>query len=264
MEYVLAVAILFLVLVCIISFRRVIIFEYERGLKYSRGRFKRVLPAGCYWIWRYRTAVTRVDIRPRFVSITGQEVPTSDGVTLKVSIAAEYRIDEPDVAVNKTQNYEEALYLELQLALREIITAAKVDELLEKRGEFGENLMALAGKKAERLGLGLLSVNIKDIMFPGELKKIFAQVVKARKEASAALERARGESAALRSLANAARIMQENPTLMQLRLLQSLGESSGNTLVLGMPTGSTPLPMKAKEIGESGVEKLHPPEEKEE
>ena len=84
-------------------------------------------------------------------------------------------------------------------------------------------------------------------MFPGKLKDIFAQVVNARKEGLAALEKARGETASLRNLANAAKMIESNPNLMQLRLLQALGESSGNTLVLGMPGQSSTVPIKAKD-----------------
>jgi regulator of protease activity HflC (stomatin/prohibitin superfamily) len=73
------------------------------------------------------------------------------------------------------------------------------------------------------------------------MKKAFAQVVKAQKEGQAALEKARGETAALRNLANAARIMDDNPNLLQLRALQALADSSGNTLVFGLPGASIPL-----------------------
>ena len=78
-------------------------------------------------------------------------------------------------------------------------------------------------------------------MFPGEMKKAFAQVVKAQKEGQAVLEKARGETAALRSLANAARMIDDNPNLLQLRALQAFADSGGNTLVLGLPNGSIPL-----------------------
>ncbi len=78
-------------------------------------------------------------------------------------------------------------------------------------------------------------------MLPGEMKKVFTQVVKAQKEGQAALERARGETAALRSLANAARMMDDNPNLLQLRALQGLEVSSGNTLMLGLPNGAVPV-----------------------
>jgi regulator of protease activity HflC (stomatin/prohibitin superfamily) len=91
-------------------------------------------------------------------------------------------------------------------------------------------------------------------MFPGELKKVFAQVVTARKEGLAALEKARGETAALRNLANAAKLVENNPALMQLRMIQSLEESSGNTLVVGLPGEPlvTPRPAKAGDFEEPG------------
>jgi regulator of protease activity HflC (stomatin/prohibitin superfamily) len=75
-------------------------------------------------------------------------------------------------------------------------------------------------------------------------KKIFAQVVKARQEGLAALERARGETAALRNLANAAQMVERNPHLFQLRLLQVAGQQTGTTLVVGMPQGTSALPLR--------------------
>lgn len=103
-------------------------------------------------------------------------------------------------------------------------------------------------EKIKELGLKLISVSLKDIMFPGKLKEIFAQVINARKECLAALEKARGETAALRNLANAAKMIDSNPNLMQLRLVQALGQSSGNTLILGMPQEGLPIPIKEKAI----------------
>ena len=77
-------------------------------------------------------------------------------------------------------------------------------------------------------------------MFPGDLKKVFSEVLKAKQEGQAALERARGESASLRNLANAARLLESNPALQNLRLMQSIG-APGNTLVMGLPMGFVPL-----------------------
>ena len=94
-----------------------------------------------------------------------------------------------------------------------------------------------------KIGLSVLAVEVKDVMFPAELKRAFADVLKAKQEGQAALERARGESASLRNLANAARVLEDNPALMNLRLMQSLSaaQNAGNTLVLGMPGGFVPL-----------------------
>ena len=135
-----------------------------------------------------------MDIRPRFATVSGQEVLSADGVALKLSVAAKYEIVDPALAVNSAQDYQSALYLELHMGLRAIVGAAKVDEVLEKRAEMGGQLLRSTAGKAEKLGLRLLSVEVKDLMFPGELKKIFSQVVKARQESLAALEKARGLS----------------------------------------------------------------------
>jgi len=241
----------------------VTVFEHERGLKYTKGTLREVLAPGRYRIYRPHTLITKLDMRPRFISVPGQELLSSDGVTLKVSLAAEYEVADPQAAVLKSVNFESALYLLLQVALRELIGASKIDEVLEKRGFFSQALMEACGKRVEEMGLKLRSVNVKDVMFPGELKKIFSQTVKARKEGLAALEKARGETAALRNLANAARMIEENPALMQVRLLQHLSETPGNTLILGVPGATTPLPVRSKEIERPPSAELRPPEEKE-
>ncbi len=230
-----AVPVILILILLKITVKRIIIFEYEKGLKYSKGRFKGILEAGEYWYISFFSSIQKLDLRPRFVSIPGQELLSSDGVTLKVSLAAKYQIADPLLAVNSVQNYEEALYLELQMALREIIGSADIDKLLEKRNEYSKQLHDLTEKKTESIGIKLISVNIKDIMFPGQLKEIFTQAVRARKEGEAALEKARGETAALRNLANAAKMLESNPNLMQLRMIQAFSQTSGNTMVFGMP-----------------------------
>jgi regulator of protease activity HflC (stomatin/prohibitin superfamily) len=223
---------------------RVTVFEYEQGLRYRNGRSVGGLGPGAHWIFRPTTVVRKVDIRPRFVSLAGQEVLSSDGVTVRVTIAARYEIADGSVAINKVENYQEALYLTLQLALRQIVGQATIDEVLRQRDQFGERLRELTAEDIASFGLRLLDVNVKDIMFPGELKKTFALVVQAQKEGQATLERARGETAALRNLANAAQLVESTPALLQLRLLQQLSASSGHTIVLGFPGASLPLTIR--------------------
>jgi regulator of protease activity HflC (stomatin/prohibitin superfamily) len=242
----------------VLPIRQITIYEYQKGLKYTKGRYAGTLDPGQYWIITTFSSIIPVDIRPEFITIQGQDVLSSDGVTLKASLAAEFQVADPNLAVNKNANFRTSLYLSLQMALREIVGTEKIDVLLGNRGTISAKLMELTSGKASELGLKLISADMKDIMFPGEMKKAFAQVVKAQKEGQAALERARGETAALRSLANAARTMDDNPNLLQLRALQVLADSSGNTLVFGVPNGPVPLrqsekgaapPRKAQEEG---------------
>lgn len=224
----------------LISRYSIIVYEFERGLKYHKGKFVEVLNAGRYWIFFRSTIVKKIDVRPKFISVPGQEVLSADSVTLKVSVTARYEITDPNIAVNKIENYTDAFYAIVQLAIRDIIGSMKIDDILEQRAALNQKLMELTVNKAEEFGLKIQLIGIKDIMFPGELKKMFTKVVEAQKEGLAALERARGETAALRNLTNVAKVLEDNPALMQLRALQS----TGNTVVIGV--GGTVIPVKEK------------------
>ena len=213
---------------------RIVVLEHERVLLYRRGRLARVLDAGAYWIaWPARRLV-RVDVRPRILATAGQEVPSRDGTPVRVTLAVRYRVADPVAALARSNAYEEALYLEAQLALRDLLAGLDVEELVERRRQLATELGAALAPRAAALGLEVETAGIKDLTFSAPIKEAFARVVEARKAAQAALERARGETAALRHLANTARMLESNPGLATLRTLQAL-DNGRNTLVLGHP-----------------------------
>lgn len=217
-------------------FRRVVVHEYEAGLFYRRGRFKQRVGAGAYRLFKPWSEMSVIDLRQRIMQIQGQAVLSSDNVGLKVSVAATFQVSSPEKALHAVQDYAQALYTSIQIQLRNAIAASKIDDLLQQRLDVGNKLLSSTAPEAEAIGLKLHPVEIKDVMFPGELKKIFAEVVRAQKEGQAALERARGETAALRNLANAAKMIEDNPSLLNLRVLQSVSSGGpGNTFVLGLP-----------------------------
>ena len=111
-------------------------------------------------------------------------------VGVKASLAATYRIADPQRAILGTDDFRTAAYTELQLALRAIISEHKVEDLLQQRAEFSTRLKALPAANLTAIGLELQDAALRDLTLPGELKKIFSQVVKARQEGLAALERA--------------------------------------------------------------------------
>jgi regulator of protease activity HflC (stomatin/prohibitin superfamily) len=229
-----AVALLVVVALLLVSFRQVTIFEYERGLRYDSGRFSGVLHPGAYWIVHRRTKILRVDVRPTHVTVPGQEVISADGVSLRITLSARYAVRDPALAMHSIASYQTALYTHLQLSLRELVAASRAEDIVARRAELGVQLLDSTAARARDFGLEVTEADIKDVMFPGDLKKVFSQVVRARQEGLAALEKARGESAALRSLANAATLVESRPALLSLRLLQVIGQDSGNTVMLSM------------------------------
>jgi regulator of protease activity HflC (stomatin/prohibitin superfamily) len=233
----LIVAIL-LVLLVRSTVRIVTVHDFERGLRYRNGRFSGLVDPGTHVTIPPYSEVRVLDARPGAIAIEGQEVLTADGVPLKVSLVARYVVGDPVAAITADQNFLRALHLELQLGLREVVTAASVDEVLAERSRLGPAVLERVASDLARIGIELLAADVRDLMVPGDLKRVFAGVVAARKEGEATLERVRAETAALRNLANAGRLVEDNPGLLQLRMLQQLSESTGNTVMLSMPDGT--------------------------
>ena len=215
----------------------VTVHDYERGLRYRSGRFSGLVDPGSHIIIRPFTEVRILDGRPAFLVVEGQEVLTSDGVAVKVSLAARYVVGDPVAAVTNEQDFRRAMHLELQLGLRDAVAAGTVEEVFAARSKIGPAVLERTASSLARMGVELLSVEVRDLMVPGELKRLFAGVVAARKEGEASLERVRAETASLRGLANAGRMIEDNPGLLQLRMLQQVGGSTGNTVLLSMPDG---------------------------
>lgn len=219
--------------------------DWEKGLLYRHGRLDAVLDPGPVRRWGAGYTLRTVDTRARVVTLPMQEIASADGAALKVTVAAHVRVVDPVAYVTGAQDAHQSLYLAIQIALRDVVTASNLDEVLAGRGELSNRLLASL-EPVDTIGLAVDRLAIKDIILPSELKKALAEVLIARAAGSASLERARGETAALRSLANAARMAADNPALVQLRLLQQLESSKGHTIVIGAPSvGATPTTSSA-------------------
>jgi regulator of protease activity HflC (stomatin/prohibitin superfamily) len=213
------------------------------GLLHHHGKFIELLGPGRHLRWGRNLTVEAQDLRKTSLAIAGQEVLTADNVGVKLSLLVTYQVTDPVKAAQDTQSWQTDLYNAAQLALRGVVSGVTAEALLTQRLDLAPQLLARVQPDAAKIGLTVHAVEVKDVMLPADLKRAFADTLKAKQEGLAALERARGESAALRNLANAARVLEGNPALMNLRVLQSLttAQNAGNTLVLGLPAGFVPL-----------------------
>src|SRR5262245_19681441 len=214
--------------------RPITVFEFEQAFRFRRGNLVARLRPGRHWVFGTVSTILKVDRRATSVTVPSQEVLSSDGVPLKVSLATRYEVVDGETALLKNQDHLSALYLALQNALRQVIATMPIEDLLKERNELNRLVQEAAAAKAQELGVRLIEIGIKDLALPGDLKKIFTQTLKARQEGQAALERARGETAALRNLANAAQMLERNPTLLQLRALQSMADAQNSSFVFGV------------------------------
>jgi regulator of protease activity HflC (stomatin/prohibitin superfamily) len=241
---VLAIAALVVAIVAVMTLRHVyIVPEGFAGLFYRNGKFVEVLQAGRHVRWSETVAMNLHDLRKTTIQVAGQEVLTADNVSVKFSLMVTYQIADAVKAAHETQSWYTDLYNAAQLALRSVISGVAAEALLNQRNAIDAQLLPLAQASVANIGVHVLAVEVKDVILPGDLKRAFAETLKAKQEGQAALERARGETAALRNLANAARVLEDNPALMNLRIVQSItaAQGAGHTLVFGMPAGFVPL-----------------------
>ena len=188
------------------------------------GKFVKVLEPGLHVFWKFQRVlkIEHVDRRVQTMEVSGQDILTKDKVSLRVNLTALWQIVDVVQARTALQNFVEYVYKELQFALREAIGSRTLDELLGAKGALDREIQESARGKIEQHGIELASVGIKDVILPGEMKEILNRVVEAEKVAQANLIKRREETAATRSLLNTARLMDENPTLLRLKELETL------------------------------------------
>ncbi|MCF6317767.1 MAG: slipin family protein [Proteobacteria bacterium] len=200
------------------------IVNKQVGLLFIDGKFVKVLTAGKYGFWNYSKTVTIeiVETRAQSIDVSGQEILTKDKVSLRVNLAASFKVADAKIAISSLSNYKEFLYTELQLALRKSIGTQTLDALLTDKEPIDAFVRKNVSKKVSEFGLSLLDVGVKDIILPGEMKTILNQVVEAEKAAKANIIKRREETAATRSLLNTAKLMDESATLRRLKELETL------------------------------------------
>ncbi len=212
---------------------------HERGLVYVDGKLHVTLGAGPYALYAdgRSLSVVRIDVRERELAIVGQDVMTKDHVTLRMNVALKLRVVDAQKSVERVHGLDAALYSEAQLCVRRFIASRTVDEILAARGEgLGVMRSELAVRAAE-WGVEIVALDLKDLVLPGEMKIILNRVVEATKQAEANNIMRREETAATRSLANTAKMLEQNPMLLRLKELEAYKELAKEidkvTLVVG-------------------------------
>lgn len=222
------------------SLESVTVWDYQTGLHFRNGRFVETLESGKHRLWGRGHTVFLYDTRITELVVASQEVITADSATLKLSAVAQWKIADALKYHEAAQDPNQALYSRIQLALRQVIGELELDAVVEQKARFGDALLAHVRDTAlNDFGMTVETIDIRDLMLGSDLKGVYAGVLHARKEAQAKQERARGDAAALRTLANAARVFENNPELFRLQYLETLKQAGtagyGNQLIIGVP-----------------------------
>ncbi|HEX3140648.1 MAG TPA: SPFH domain-containing protein [Rhizobacter sp.] len=203
---------------------QVMVPEHGAGILWIDGKVEQLLKPGSYAYWKFNrnVAVEAVDLRLQAVEVAGQDILTRDKVGLRLNLSATWRYVDVLKAFTQLAKPAEHLYRELQFGLRAAVGTRSLDELLENKTVIDEVVTAHVRSKLAAYGIELDGVGVKDIVLPGEMKTILAQVVEAEKSAQANVIRRREETAATRSLLNTAKVMEGNPVALRMKELETL------------------------------------------
>lgn len=210
----------------------VTVYEYQKGLFYKNGKLDRIVDAGTYRFFASNNKIDVVDIRKRELLISGQEILTKDNIGVRVSAVGSIQVFDPGKAMQRSENYLRDVYTIGQLALRDAVGSVTLNALLENKMQCDARVQQKVALAAAELGAVVSGLAVRDIMLPANLKKAYSGVLEAQKEAQRNLEKARGEQAVLRSLANSAKMYEEMPALLQARVIQALA-TGNNSIVFG-------------------------------
>ncbi len=214
--------------------RELIIQRIEEGfigVLFLDGNLAEVLDPGrhVFWLNSVDVQVKLVDIRENTLDVSGQDILTRDKVTLRLNGLSTYRVKDPIKAVTEVENFLQSLYRETQLALRTVVGTKDIDTLLTDKDSLAKEVRQILTARVESFGIKIVGFGVRDIILPGDMKELLNRVVESQKAAEADLIKRREETAAIRSQANTARILANNPTLMRLREMELLEKVAGNS-----------------------------------
>ena len=215
-----------------------VIYQYEKGIMFQLGKFAGIREPGLTVVIPIFQEMRKVDMRILTLDIPKQSVMTRDNVPVSVNGVVYFKVVRPEDAIIKIQNYEYAMGQYAQTALRDVVGAMSLDDVLSERTAIGQKIRDVVDEGTKDWGLDVTDIKLQDVEVPDDLKKMMSRQASAEREKRATVIKAEGDKMAAQNLADAARIMNSMPGGMQLRTLQTidgLGPSASNTVVIPFP-----------------------------
>jgi len=225
-----------IVFIILISLRQ--INQYQRGVKFTMGRFTGVINPGWRIILPIFQSMKKVDVRIKAVDVPDQECITKDNVTVRVNAVIYYKVSDAEKAVIEVENFYYAISQLAQTTMRNIVGEVDLDTLLGERDKISDRIQTIVDEATDPWGIKVNSVDLKDVVLPENMQRTIAKQAEAEREKRAVIIKAEGEVAAADNMAKAAHVLTGSPGALHLRTLQSINDLSSdqsNTVVLAMP-----------------------------
>ena len=215
-----------------------IVKEYQRGVKFTLGKFTGVMSPGLRIVIPIIQSWQRVDIRVKAVDVPDQDAITRDNVSIKVNAVLYYKVADSKKAIIEVEEFNYAVSQLAQTTMRDVVGEVSLDDLLSKRDSVSKRIREIVDKATDPWGIKVDSVELKHVELPEQLKRTIGKEAEAEREKRAVIIKAQGEVIASTNLAKAATTLGKSPGALHLRTLQTLNDLSSdksNTVVLGVP-----------------------------
>jgi regulator of protease activity HflC (stomatin/prohibitin superfamily) len=226
----------FIIFILLISIRQ--INQYERGVKFTLGKFSSILEPGWRLIFPIFQSCQKVDVRVKAVDVPDQNAITRDNVSVKVNAVIYYKVSDVAKAVIEVEDFRYAISQYAQTTMRNIVGEVTLDELLSSRDKIADRIREIVDKETDAWGLKVNNVELKDVSLPPEMERTIGKQAEAEREKRAVIINSQGELAASQNIAQAAKKLSSSPGALHLRTLQSINDMSSdqsNTIVYMVP-----------------------------
>lgn len=245
--------IIVLVVVAVILLRSIRqVDEYERGVKFRFGKYKKIVEPGWRLVLPIIESMKKIDVRTKAVDVPEQDAITKDNVSIRINAVLYYSIFDAAKVIISVENYKFAVGQLAQTTMRNAVGAVTLDELLAQRDRISEEICKIIDEATDPWGIKVENVELKDISLTDEMKRVIARAAEAEREKQAVITKSIGEKEAAENLAEAARKLAESPGALHLRTLETINDVSSdqsNTIFF-------PIPMDVLEAVKGYSEKL--------
>ena len=232
-------AILIIALIIIVISSIKIVTEYERGVKFTFGRFSGIMQPGLRFVIPIIQSWQRIDIRTNVIGVPKQDTVTKDNISVMIDAVLYFKVVDPKLSVLEVVDFNYAIGQLAQTTLRDVIGERTLDEILSKREEIAKTIMQLLDKASSPFGVKVESTELKDIVLPETLVRMMAKEAEAEREKRAVIIKAEGELSAANNLVKAAKALNKVKGGMHIRTLQTinnLGNEKSLTNVYAVPS----------------------------
>jgi regulator of protease activity HflC (stomatin/prohibitin superfamily) len=215
-----------------------IVKEYERGVRFTLGKFTSIMIPGLRLVIPILQTWERVDIRVKAVDVPDQDAITRDNVSIKVNAVLYYKVSDAKKAIIEVEEFGYAISQLAQTTMRDVVGEVSLDDLLSKRDSVSKRIREIVDKATDPWGIKVDSVELKHVELPEQLKRTIGKEAEAEREKRAVIIKAQGEVIAADNMSKAADKLSASPGALHLRTLQTLNDLSSdqsNTVVIGVP-----------------------------